>query len=178
MCRVFFGTVAPEFNSQEQEILKACDKVYEQLEKCQKEETGIKSIKLKDVTILTSCSLNTPVSDPLVVKKKHPDVWVEVTRPVLSCGAINDSPSLQNLLLDTLVHPPANGKLPEGCSQLVVGDKYLLDDKQSEEDTKNFVKMWAGVCPHGCVPYMTPVYAPPRRIVGVYLRPTNPPPGW
>lgn len=110
--------------------------------------------------------------------KKHRDTWVMVTRPVLSCGSMKDSEQLKETLLDALVHPMPGGALPEGCSLLSVGDKYLLDGEQTEEETQIVVKMWAGVCPKGCLPTMTPIYAPPRRLVGRYLKPTKAPPGW
>jgi hypothetical protein len=105
-------------------------------------------------------------------------VWVVVTHPMMSCGAPDDDLSIRQTLLDVLAHPPAAGKLREGCGMLKVGTTFMLDDEQSEAETKIAVKLWALVCPQGCVPSMTPVYAPPRRLVGIYLRPTKPPKGW
>ncbi len=127
--------------------------------------------------------LNTPhpISEEAlkdIEKSLEPDKWVEVTRPMISCGATNDDPNLKDLLLETLIKSPSNLKLPAGCEMLRVGGKYMLDEWQTEEDTEIVVKMWAGVCPSGCLPTMTPVYAPPRRIVGAYLRPTTAPYGW
>jgi hypothetical protein len=107
-------------------------------------------------------------------------VWVIVTHPMMSCGAPDDDVSIRQTLLDVLARSPAEGKLPEGCSMLKVGTTFMLDHEQSEAETKIAVKLWAPVCPQGCVPSMTltPVYAPPRRLVGIYLRPTKPPKGW
>jgi hypothetical protein len=103
--------------------------------------------------------------------------WVVVSRPMMACGDQgDDDTALRQTLLDTFAHP--NAQLPEGCAMLKVGEKYLLDDKQSEADTKIAVKIWAPVCPQGCVPSMTPVFAPPRRLVGIYLRLTKAPKGW
>jgi hypothetical protein len=58
MCRVFYGAVAPEYNAQELELLKACDQTYEQLAKCEDAEKMIRAIKRVDASILTSCSPN------------------------------------------------------------------------------------------------------------------------
>jgi hypothetical protein len=58
---------------------------------------------------------------------------------------------------------------------LKVGDKFLLDDEQTEADTHIAVKMWIRNCLRDCVPAMSAVYAPPRRLVGAYLRPTKAP---
>jgi hypothetical protein len=131
-----------------------------------------KTILLSGLLFATTTSLaiagkNTPVSKT---------EWVVVSRPMMACGAPDDDISLRQTLLDTFANPDA--KLPESCALLKVGEIYLLDDEQSEADTKIAVKMWAPVCPKGCVPAMTSVYAPPRRLVGIYLRPTKPPKGW
>jgi hypothetical protein len=85
-------------------------------------------------------------------------VWVVVTHPVLACNDGSDGPELRQKMLDAFLHPNADGTLPEGCAPLKVGDKYLLDD-----------------CLKDCVPAMSPVFAPPRRLVGAYLRPTKAP---
>lgn len=113
---------------------------------------------------------------PVVKKKKS--IWVAVTHPMLSCTAAVDDPALIELLFENLTNMSDQKNFPEGCDMLEVGEKYLLDDEQSEEETKKVVKMWAGTCPQGCVPAMMPFYAPPRSIVGAYLRPTSPPKGW
>ena len=109
---------------------------------------------------------------------KTPDIWVQATRPMLACGATQDDLSVQNLVLETLIHPSPDGSLPEGCWMIASGDIFLLDDRQSPVDTEIIVKMWAPVCPKSCVPSMDLVYAPPRRIVGDYLRPVSAPSGW
>ncbi len=105
-------------------------------------------------------------------------VWVVVTHPVLSCGAVDDDLAIRAKMLALVAHPATDGKLSDGCAVLKVGARYLLDDEQTEAETKIAVKMWAPVCPKGCVPSMTVVYAPPRSLAGVYLRPTTPPKGW
>ena len=105
-------------------------------------------------------------------------IWVEVTRPMVACGAVNDDPALRDLLLDFLAQMPKASQLPDKCRMLQVGEKLQLDGEQAEADTQVVVKMWEGVCPRGCLPTMTPLYAPPRRLVGAYLRPTEPPEGW
>jgi hypothetical protein len=103
--------------------------------------------------------------------------WVEVLRPMMACGNQgNDDAALRQTLLAVVANP--NAKLPDGCAKLKAGDKYLLDDEQSEEDTKIAVKMWAPVCTKGCVPSMTPVFSPPGAVVGIYLKPTKPPKDW
>lgn len=107
-----------------------------------------------------------------------PDIWVQATRPMLACTASQDDARVQSLVLQTLINPPLDGRLPEGCSTIEIGDFFLLDDRQSPIETEIIIKMWAPVCPKGCVPSMDLVYAPPRRIVGDYLRPVSAPPGW
>lgn len=105
-------------------------------------------------------------------------IWVVVTHKMLACQSTIDDLSLRDLLLNTLAHPPADGNFPDGCELLRVGQKFLLDDQQSESETKIAVKMWIPNCIEGCVPYMSVVYSPPRTIVGAYLRPTRPPRGF
>ena len=105
-------------------------------------------------------------------------IWVKVTRPMVACTAVDDDPSLQALLLAYLSAKPKPSALPEKCRILKSGEKFQLDGEQTEKDTHVVVKMWEGVCPRGCLPTMMPVYAPPRRLVRAYLRPTDPPEGW
>jgi len=109
--------------------------------------------------------------------RKKP-MWVVVTHKMLACQSTTDDPSQRDLLLNTLAHPPTDGNLPDGCELLRVGQKFLLDDEQTESDTKIAVKMWIPNCIKGCVPYMSVVYSPPRSVVGDYLRPTRPPRGF
>lgn len=104
--------------------------------------------------------------------------WVEVTRPMLGCGNVSDSAELRSLLLATFPQWKARKPLPEGCRVLKRGEKFTLDDEQTAADKKTVTKIWAPVCPRGCVPSMTPVYAPPKNAVGIYLRSTRPPAGW
>ena len=118
-------------------------------------------------------------SPPSLAEESQPkQQWVVVTRSVISCGDVWDNPKARQRLFNTLANPPSDGRLPENCALLKVGDKYLLDDQQSDEDARIVVKMWAPVCPKGCSPTMTPNYAPPRQLIGAYLRPTDPPEGW
>jgi hypothetical protein len=106
------------------------------------------------------------------------DEWVQVTRPALSCGGVEDDKKLQDKLLEIMSHPPTDAVLPTDCKILTVGDKYVLDDEQTDEDRKVVVKMWEVNCTKGCSPAMSPVYAPPRGYNGAYLRPTTPPQGF
>lgn len=101
--------------------------------------------------------------------------WVIVTRPVLACSDTGDVPELRQKLLDAFAHPNQDGSLPEGCSLLKVGSVYLLDDEQTEAETHIALKMWIRNCSSGCSPWMSPVYAPARQLVGPYLRPTKMP---
>lgn len=104
--------------------------------------------------------------------------WVQVTRPMYVCDSIQDSDELRALFLSSYLHW-RDGKAPaNGCRVLKEGEIFLLDHEQTEADTKIVVKMWAPVCPRGCVPSMTPAYGPPRIIAGDYLRPVNAPKGW
>ena len=104
--------------------------------------------------------------------------WVEVTKPMIACEAVNDDPALPHRLLDSLMKLQAFEAPVTDCKALAIGDKLQLDDRQTEEQRKLFVKSWRPVCPHGCSPYMTPVYSPSKAQVGAYLRPTHPPKGW
>ena len=106
-------------------------------------------------------------------------LWVKVIRPMISCGQSNDDDALRVRLLNLyprwLKDRTAN---VENCSVMTVGEVYRVDDSQTEADQKTVLKLWSPVCPHGCVPGMTPVYAPPRGAVGPYLRPTKTPKEW
>ncbi len=65
--------------------------------------------------------------------------------------------------------------LEQGCASLKTGDKLQLD---GELQSTGVVKFWRPVCPHGCLPSMTPVYAPLPSRAGIYFRGTTPPKGW
>lgn len=105
--------------------------------------------------------------------------WVEVTRPVVYCGG-TDADGAAFLLLRWL--GSENGEIDDdiaqSCGLLTVGDRYMLDDQQPEVDRSRVVLMWSPVCPKGCSPTMIPAAAPPRHLVGTYLKPTKPPKGW
>ena len=109
-----------------------------------------------------------------------PDVWVAATRSMLACTAtaVNDDPSLADLVLETLIHPRADGSLPDACYRMEPGDVFILDDQHTAAETRIFVKLWSPVCSSGCLPSMVPVYAPPRRLVGAYLRVLPDAPDW
>lgn len=107
-----------------------------------------------------------------------PDVWVAATRSMLACTAVNDDPSLADLVLETLIHPRADGSLPDACYRMEPGDVFKLEDGQTAAETEIFVKLWSPVCSSGCLPSMVPVYAPPRRLVGAYLRVLPDAPDW
>src|SRR5688572_4538753 len=96
--------------------------------------------------------------------------WVEVTRPMLACDATDDDGLLRRQFLDFLDSMPKAAPLPANCRRtLQVGEKYILNGSQSEADTQLLVKMWTAACPGG-PQLIRPVYAPPRRMVGAYLR--------
>jgi hypothetical protein len=78
--------------------------------------------------------------------------WVQVTKPVVACEGVDDSP---NLATGVLVYLQTR-TLEQGCASLKTGDKLELD---GELQSTGVVKFWRPVCPHGCVPSMTPVYA-------------------
>jgi hypothetical protein len=105
-------------------------------------------------------------------------IWVQVTRPMYACESTNDSAELRALFLGSYLHWVDGKGTANGCRVLKLGEVFLLDHEQTEADTKIVVKMWSPVCPRGCVPSMTPVYAPARSIAGDYLRPVPPPRGW
>ena len=141
-------------------------------------ETGFQSIRETLILFLMALFVVTMPVRADDVGKGRRDVWVVVTRSTIACGNTDEDVSFVSLLLDTLKHPSSNGKLPEGCRNLKVGEKFLLDDRQTEAETKIAVVLWEGICPRGCLPSMIPLYAPPRRLVGAYLKPTKPPKGW
>jgi hypothetical protein len=97
--------------------------------------------------------------------------WVQVTKPVVACEGVDDSP---NLATGVLVYLQTR-TMEQGCAALKTGDKLQLD---GELQSTGVVKFWRPVCPHGCVPSMTPVYAPLPSRAGVYFRRTTPPKGW
>jgi hypothetical protein len=101
--------------------------------------------------------------------------WVVVTRPVLACSDGSDVPELRQKLFDAFAHPHEDGSLPKGCALLKVGNIYLLDDEQTKAENHTAIKMWVRNCTKGCSPWMSPVYAPARQLVGAYLRPTKAP---
>jgi hypothetical protein len=101
----------------------------------------------------------------------HASEWVQVTKPVVACEGVDDSP---NLATGVLVYLQTR-TLEQGCASLKAGDKLELD---GELQSTGVVKFWRPVCPHGCVPSMTPVYAPLPSRAGVYFRRTTPPKGW
>jgi hypothetical protein len=97
--------------------------------------------------------------------------WVQITKPMVACEAIEDNPNLATGVIVYL----ATGTKEEGCEALKVGDKLELD---GELKSTGVVKFWRPVCKPGCSPFMTPVYAPLRSRVGNYYRKTSPPKGW
>jgi hypothetical protein len=101
----------------------------------------------------------------------HASEWVQVTKSVVACEAVDDSP---NLATGVRVYLQTR-TLEQGCASLKNGDKLQLD---GELQSTGVVKLWRPVCPHGCVPSMTPVYAPLPSRAGVYFRRTTPPKGW
>ena len=104
--------------------------------------------------------------------------WVEVTRPMLACEAANDDGSRKRRFLDFLESMPQAAPLPERCRRtLRAGEAYLLDPDQTEADTQEIVKLWQVSCLSGGIRLVAALYAPPRRIMGAYLRPARAPNG-
>jgi hypothetical protein len=87
-------------------------------------------------------------------------------------------PDAKALMLRWLATGETDSEIARQCGILTVGDRYLLDPVQTESDTREALLMLAPVCPKGCVPSMTTIAAPPRRLVGAYLKPSAPPMGW
>jgi hypothetical protein len=92
----------------------------------------------------------------------HASEWIQITKPVVACEGIDDSP---NLATGVVVYLQTR-TLEQGCASLKTGDKLELD---GELQSTGAVKFWRPVCPHGCVPSMTPVYAPLPSRAGVYF---------
>src|SRR5687768_16007334 len=103
------------------------------------------------------------------------DRWVEVTRPMLAYDAGHEDPLLRRQFLDFLASMPEAAPLPSKCGRtLQVGEKYILGGAQTHADTHLLVTLRDVVCPGENGPQNL-VYAPPRRIVGAYLRPIRDP---
>lgn len=120
-----------------------------------------------------------PCTTPAQADKSEQKLWVEVTRPMIACGSVQDDATLRQSIVNLyplwLKDPSANA--PD-CRPLEVGQVLLVDDEQTEADRQVVLRLWEPVCPKGCSPAMTPIYAPPRRAVGAYLRPISPPEEW
>jgi hypothetical protein len=103
------------------------------------------------------------------------DRWVKVTRPMLACEVADDDGLLRQQFLGFLASMPEAAPLPAKCRRVLqVGAIFVLDSTQTEADTQLLVKMREGYCLEGTAPKRQ-VYAPPRRMVGAYLRPISPP---
>jgi hypothetical protein len=136
-------------------------------------EDGMKHLLARILFATTTLFIQTQFSGADVALPKQG--WVVVTRPVLACSDGSDLPELRQKLLDAFAHPHDDGSVPEGCALLKVGNIYLLDDDQTKAETHIAIKMWVRNCSSGCSPWMSPVYAPARQLVGSYLRPTQAP---
>jgi hypothetical protein len=109
------------------------------------------------------------------------DHWVVATRPVAYCGgpATQLQPDeAKALLLSWLGDGEIDDDIAQSCGLLPVGEKFLLDDKQTEAERQEAVLLWHANCTSGCSPFMSPFYAPSRKLVGAYLEPTSPPKGF
>ena len=104
--------------------------------------------------------------------------WFEVSRPMVGCSHTEDSPQLQQSAMQAILAWQARTSLPQGCQVIQLGKRLLLDAEQTEPQRQQVVKLWEMNCRAECVPFASPVYMPPWRIVGPYLRPSAPPPGW
>ncbi len=103
------------------------------------------------------------------------DVWVRITKPVIGCGEAEDDPAMKERMLQLIIRPADPEHLPEGCRTLKKGEIFMLDNEQTEGENNEAVKLWSLNCTRGCSPYMSPIFAPPRRISGVYLKRTRAP---
>lgn len=120
-----------------------------------------------------------PCTTPAALSPDKTALWVTVTRPMIACRGVLDTGALRKSLIE--LYPrwlKDKSATAEGCAALDVGDVLLVDNEQTEADRQIVLKLWEPVCPKGCSPATTPVYAPPRREVGAYLRPTGVPPEW
>ena len=97
--------------------------------------------------------------------------WVQVTKPIVACEGVDDSP---NLATGVVVYLQTR-TLEPGCAALKAGDKLQFD---GELQSTGVAKFWRPVCPHGCAPSMTPVYAPLPSRAGANFRRTPLTKGW
>jgi len=104
--------------------------------------------------------------------------WFEVSQSMVGCSQAEDSPQLQQSAMQAILAWQARTALPQDCRVVQPGRRLLLDTEQTEPQRQQLVKLWEMHCRSGCVPFASPVYMPPWRIVGPYLRPSAPPPGW
>jgi hypothetical protein len=104
--------------------------------------------------------------------------WFEITQPMVGCSEVQDGPELQQSARRAIIAWAARATLPAGCQVIQPGKRLLLDTEQTEPQRQQMVKLWEMNCRSGCVPFASPVYMPPWRAVGPYLRPSAPPPGW
>ena len=65
----------------------------------------------------------------------HASEWVQVTKPVVACEAVDESP---NLATGVLVYLKTR-TLEQGCASLKTGDKLELD---GELQSTGVVKLW------------------------------------
>jgi hypothetical protein len=106
------------------------------------------------------------------------DRWVKVTLPVLACEAGLEDRLLKAEFLRFLEAMPIASTLPEECRRMLeVGQTYLLDPEQTEEEAQELVQLWKASCANGRVRLVAALYAPPRRLMGAYLRPARAPDG-
>lgn len=104
--------------------------------------------------------------------------WFEITQPMVGCSEVQDSPELQQTAKRAILAWRTRTSLPPNCQVFQPGKRLLLDTQQTEAERQQLLKLWEMNCRTGCVPFASPVYMPPWRIVGPYLRPSAPPPGW
>lgn len=104
--------------------------------------------------------------------------WFEITQPMVGCSDVQDSPELRQSAMRAISAWTARTSFPTNCRVFQPGKRLLLDTQQSEAERQQLLKLWEMNCRAECTPFASPVYLPPWRIVGPYLRPSAPPPGW
>lgn len=104
--------------------------------------------------------------------------WIEITKPMIACKDDEDTPELKQRTFQAIVAWQGGTTPPSGCGTLKPGTKLIDFDDQTEAEKRELLRLGVPNCKKGCVPFSSPVYAPPGRLFGPYARYTSPPPGW
>lgn len=104
--------------------------------------------------------------------------WIEIIKPIIACKDDEDTPELKQRTFQAIVAWQGGTTPPPGCGTLKPGAKLIDFDDQTEAEKRELLRLGVPNCKKGCVPFSSPVYAPPGRLFGPYARYTSPPPGW